>query len=221
MVFFRCFKGGTLTVLAKDGDSQDSGTTLKFYAPLTGPKALVLPAKDNSMHIKSWSSEVAWEVVNSIQSNAKKRSCPSKILILNSSHHVYDKPPIMFDLLGDRIRNGAVAWSGTLSTTGGAAFVDFYWEWLEDVLSRSKDALTKTGLYHAVYASLFSYDRQPSVVREFFEHWCSATNTIHTARGEMSLSLRDLQKIGGLPIQGKFYDEVVPSVEEFSCRNSR
>ncbi|KAM2657799.1 hypothetical protein EV1_013121 [Malus domestica] len=37
----------------------------------------------------------------------------------------------------------------------------------------------------------------------------------------MSISLWDLHKIGGLPIQGKFYDEVVPSVEEFSHRNSR
>ena len=31
----------------------------------------------------------------------------------------------------------------------------------------------------------------------------------------------DLYKIGGLPIHGKFYDKVVPYVEEFSHRNSR
>ncbi|KAM1329424.1 hypothetical protein ACFX2F_013597 [Malus domestica] len=37
----------------------------------------------------------------------------------------------------------------------------------------------------------------------------------------MSISLWDLHKIGGLPIQGKFYDEVVPSAEEFSLCNSR
>ena len=61
--FFKCFKSNTITIFAKEGDSQDSGTTLKLYAPLTGPKALVLPAKDNSMHIKSWSFEVFWEVV--------------------------------------------------------------------------------------------------------------------------------------------------------------
>ena len=161
MVFFKCFKGSTITILAKEGDSQDSGTTLKLYAPLTGPKALVLSAK-------SWSSEVSWEVVNSIRSNAKKRACSSRILILNSSHHVHDNPPVLFELLGDRIRNGAVAWSGALSTTGGASFVEFYWEWLEDFLSRCKNVLTKTGLYHAVYASLFSYDRHPSVIRAFF-----------------------------------------------------
>ncbi|KAM1620887.1 hypothetical protein ACFXTN_017820 [Malus domestica] len=37
----------------------------------------------------------------------------------------------------------------------------------------------------------------------------------------MSISLWDLHRIGGLPIQGKFYDEVVPSAEELSLCNSR
>ncbi|KAM1454903.1 hypothetical protein ACFXTO_004344 [Malus domestica] len=202
MVFFKCFESNTITILAKDGDPQDSGTTLKLYAPLTGPKALALPGKDNSMHIK-------------------KKACIPRILFLNSSHHVHANLLVKSKLLGDHIHSGAIAWSSTLSTTGGAAFVEFYWEWLKDVLSRSKCVLTNTGLYHAVYASLFSYDCHPSVFRAFFEHWCSATNTLHTARGEMSISLRDLHKLGGLPIQGKFYEEVVPSVEEFSCRNNR
>ncbi|KAM2977198.1 hypothetical protein FF2_014166 [Malus domestica] len=221
MVFLKCFKNNTITILAKEGDPQDSGMTLKLYVPLTGPKALVLPIKDNSMHIKSWSSEVSWELVDSVRPTTKRKVCISRILILNSLHHDRANPLVKSKLLGDRICSGAIAWNSTLSTTGGAAFVEFYWEWLEDVLSRSKDVLTNTGLYHAVYASLFSYDRHPSVIRAFFEHWCSATNTLHTARGEMSISLRDLHKLGGLPIQGKFYDEVVPSVEEFSCRNSR
>ena len=56
MVFFKCFKSNTITILAKDGDSKDKGMTLKLCAPLTGPKALVLPMKDNSMHMKLWSS---------------------------------------------------------------------------------------------------------------------------------------------------------------------
>ncbi|KAM1087966.1 hypothetical protein ACFX2B_013302 [Malus domestica] len=75
-----------MTILVKEGDSQDEGTTLKLYAPLTGPKALTLLAKDNSMHIKSWYSEVSWEVVDSIQSNMKKKACTLRVLILNPSH---------------------------------------------------------------------------------------------------------------------------------------
>ncbi|KAM1978326.1 hypothetical protein PS2_014458 [Malus domestica] len=37
----------------------------------------------------------------------------------------------------------------------------------------------------------------------------------------MSISLWDLHRIGGLSIQGRFYDKVVPSAEELSLCNSR
>ena len=221
MVFFKCFKSNTITILAKENDSQDRGTTLKIYAPLTGLKALALPTKDNSMHIKSWSSEVSWKVADFVRSNTEKKACTLGILILNPSHHARDNHPASFKLLGDHIRSGAMAWNDALSTTGEAVFDESYWEWLEDVLGRSKHVLTSMGLYHAVYASLFSYDLHHSVLHAFFEHWCSATNTLHTAQGEMSISLWDLHKIGGLPIQGKFYDEVVPSAEELSLCNNR
>ncbi|KAM2234974.1 hypothetical protein ACFXTI_013174 [Malus domestica] len=199
MVFFKCFKSSTITILAKEGNSQDRGTTLKLYAPLT----------------------VSWEVVDYVQPDTKKKACTSRSLILNSSHHVRDNHLASSELLGDRIRSEVVTWSSTLSTIRGAAFVEFYWEWLEDVLSCSKDVLTNMGLHHAIYASLFSYDCHPSILRAFFEHWCSTTNTLHTAQGEMLISLRDLHNIGGLPIQGKFYNEVVPRVEDFSYCNSR
>ncbi|KAB2635771.1 hypothetical protein D8674_026305 [Pyrus ussuriensis x Pyrus communis] len=73
MVFFKCFKSNTITILAKEDDSQDRGMTLKLCAQLTGPKALVLPVKDKSMHIKLWSSEVSWEVRNFGLPNTKKK----------------------------------------------------------------------------------------------------------------------------------------------------
>ncbi|RXH92654.1 hypothetical protein DVH24_033550 [Malus domestica] len=108
MVFFKCFKNNTITILARENVPQDMGTTLKLYVPLTGPKALVLPAKDNLMHIKSWSSEVSWEVTDFGQSTTKKKVCTSRILILNLSHHARDNSPASFELLGDRVRNGAM-----------------------------------------------------------------------------------------------------------------
>ncbi|KAM2960545.1 hypothetical protein FF1_030228 [Malus domestica] len=90
MVFFKCFKSNTITILANEGDLQDWGTMLKLSVPLTGPKALVLPIKDNLMHIKSWSSEVSWEVTDFGRPNMKKKACTLRILILNHSHHVHD-----------------------------------------------------------------------------------------------------------------------------------
>ncbi|CAL9014028.1 unnamed protein product [Prunus brigantina] len=69
--------------------------------------------------------------------------------------------------------------------------------------SWSQEVLKSTGLYNAVFASLFSYDRHAPVIRAFCEYWCPTTNTLHMSQGEMSISLWDLHEIGGLPITGK------------------
>ncbi|KAM1236840.1 hypothetical protein ACFX1X_038327 [Malus domestica] len=135
MVFFKCFMSNTITIIAKECDSHDRGTTLKLCVSLTGPKALVLPAKDSSMHIKSWSSEVSWEVIDFGGPNTKKKVCTLRIVILNPSNHVRDSSPGLFKLLGDCIHSGARTWYGISSTTREAVFAEFYWEWLEDVLS--------------------------------------------------------------------------------------
>ena len=103
MVFFQCFKSNTITILAKECDSQDRGTTLKLCALLTGPKVLVLPSKDNSMQIKSWSSDASWEVIDFGRPNTKKNTFTSRILILNHSHHARDNSPASFELLGDLV----------------------------------------------------------------------------------------------------------------------
>ncbi|KAI5327330.1 hypothetical protein L3X38_026726 [Prunus dulcis] len=72
-----------------------------------------------------------------------------------------------FELLSDRIHNGAMNWSSALSTACEFTLTEYYWEWLEDVLSRNTQVLKSTGLYNAVFASLFSYDRHAPVIRAF------------------------------------------------------
>ena len=134
---FHCSYGifqvrNTITILMKEGNLQDRGMTLKLYGSLTGPKELVLPAKDNSMHIKSWSSDVSWEVTDFGHPNTKKKACTSRILILNPSHHIRDNPPALFELIGDRIRSRAMTWNNTLSTTGEAVFV--FWSFCHTAL---------------------------------------------------------------------------------------
>ena len=91
-----------------------------------------------------------------------------------------------------------------------------YWEWLEDILIRNKKTLTDAKIYGAVRASLFTYDRNVHAMQAFFEYWCPTTNTLHTSVGEISITLWDLCRIGGLPLFGSFYDEVVPSAKEMS-----
>ncbi|EOY16793.1 Uncharacterized protein TCM_035673 [Theobroma cacao] len=67
----------------------------------------------------------------------------------------------------------------------------------------------------AIYASLYTNDLNKDVIRAFCESWCLTTNTLHTVFGKASLALWDLHKLGGLPIHGWFYDEVIPSTKEF------
>ncbi|KAL6199496.1 hypothetical protein ACLB2K_029280 [Fragaria x ananassa] len=104
----------------------------------------------------------------------------------------------------------SVQWSG-FRANGAFSYT-------EHVLSRSGDLIHKTCLYRAVFALLFSCDRVVPVMRAFYEYWCPSTNTLHTLRGKMPISLRDLTFLCGFPITGRFYDEVVPSIEEFSAK---
>jgi len=62
-----------------------------------------------------------------------------------------------------------------------------------------------------MYASLYTYDFDPRVIRAFYEAWCPETNTLYTISGVISISLWDLYKLGGLPIYGKIFYEAVLS----------
>ncbi|MCD7448931.1 hypothetical protein HAX54_047543, partial [Datura stramonium] len=63
---------------------------------------------------------------------------------------------------------------------------------------------------------MFTYDHNENVLQAFCENWRPSTNTISTFIGELSIPLWDLRTIGGLPIHGTFYDEVVPSAKELT-----
>ncbi|GAA0139627.1 hypothetical protein LIER_42588 [Lithospermum erythrorhizon] len=54
------------------------------------------------------------------------------------------------------------------------------------------------------------------VVRTFCENWSPSTNTLVTTAGELSISLWDIHKFGGLPILGDLFDEVDPSSRELT-----
>ena len=76
--------------------------------------------------------------------------------------------------------------------------------------------LSDANLYKPLLASLFTYDRNPHVLQAFLECWCTTMNTLHTSVGEVSISLWDLHSIGGLPMYGSFYEEVVPNSKGIS-----
>ncbi|KAK9672225.1 hypothetical protein RND81_12G085800 [Saponaria officinalis] len=88
-----------------------------------------------------------------------------------------------FTLLGRDIISGSKKWGS-------------YKLKIHDVLVRFDDILKASSIYTAVYASLYTYDRNGHIMRAFFESWCPETNTLHT-------------QAGGFPIDGEIYDEAV------------
>jgi len=71
----------------------------------------------------------------------------------------------------------------------------------------------------------FVYDKCPNLVRAICEYLCPETNSLHTSKGEVSISLLDIHGFLGLPFLKFLYDEVVPSSKELknnmqrSCTN--
>nr|GLL33584.1 uncharacterized protein LOC105949899 [Ipomoea trifida] len=66
-------------------------------------------------------------------------------------------------------------------------------------------------IYDTVFTPLFTYDRNIDIVQVFCEAWRPRTNTLITSSSEMSISLRDLYMLGGLPLSGDIYDEHIPN----------
>ncbi|KAF3682765.1 hypothetical protein T459_27474 [Capsicum annuum] len=62
-------------------------------------------------------------------------------------------------------------------------------------------------------ASILTLEVHPPA---FCKLWHSSTNTICVGTGELSISLWDMRMIGGPPVHGTFFDEVIPSSKELS-----
>ncbi|KAJ8425658.1 hypothetical protein Cgig2_015326 [Carnegiea gigantea] len=56
--------------------------------------------------------------------------------------------------------------------------------------------------------------------KPLYWEWCLETNTLHTSKGEVSLSIFDIYSFLGLPISGHLYDEVVPTQRELVSKLS-
>uniref|UniRef100_A0A803LLV3 Aminotransferase-like plant mobile domain-containing protein n=1 Tax=Chenopodium quinoa TaxID=63459 RepID=A0A803LLV3_CHEQI len=119
------------------------------------------------------------------------------------------------DTLSARISRKEVAkWGSKLLIGSEFSHIPQYWEWLEDILKHFRHMLTSTNIPDAVYASMFYYERNTPYMQAFCEMWSSTTNTLLTSTGEFLISLWDLQYLSGLPINGSFYNEVIPSATE-------
>ncbi|KAJ8440424.1 hypothetical protein Cgig2_017657 [Carnegiea gigantea] len=141
-------------------------------------------------------------------------------LFLLSSHPSVQKSVPSYQLLHHDIHVGQRSWE-KLPCQGEFSYTPLYWEWLEDVLTRCKDLLVINHLFDALYASLFIYDKCSNIVRAICEYWCPETNSLHTSKGEVPISLLDIYGFLGLLLSGFLYDEVVPPSKELKSGMGR
>lgn len=69
-------------------------------------------------------------------------------------------------------------------------------------------------IYGAVYCSLGDYFVSPSLLKSLLEHWDPETNTLLFRFGERTVTLLDMYRMTGLPVDGEFYEEYVPPAHE-------
>ena len=134
-------------------------------------------------------------------------------IFLLSSHTEAKESVPSYQLLHHDIDAKKKSWEKLLFQ-GELSYTPLYWEWLEDILTRCKDLLVANHLFDALYSSFFIYDKCPNLVRAMCKYWCPETNSLHTSKGEVSISLLDIHGFLGLPFSGFLYDEVVPPSKE-------
>lgn len=72
------------------------------------------------------------------------------------------------------------------------------------------------GIFGAIQATAIPFTILVHSFGTMLGPFCPAGNTCLTPIGELGLSLREMKVITGLPILGDFYEEYVPSDDEFA-----
>ncbi|PIN10942.1 hypothetical protein CDL12_16458 [Handroanthus impetiginosus] len=176
-------------------------TILAVHEPIDVSQSSKMRCPNKYMHIPEWSKEMTRYTVD----HSSSAVFHSRVLLLKSSLHdmisATHADSSSFDHYRDISRD---SWEILIG----------YWEWTEDVLCHNQGILDRAKIYAAVRASLFMYIYDKNILQALFELWCPLTNTLHTAIGELSISLWDLRGLCKLSIRGDFYDDVIPSGKE-------
>ncbi|MCD9645051.1 hypothetical protein HAX54_033704, partial [Datura stramonium] len=128
-------------------------TRLLVQTPSTRWYAGPWPLLRNSLHMKNWTFEC---------NSTSTRS--SQMCSLQMPLHRYTNIASAFPSLACCIVREEIRWGETVVFEGEYCHIPGYWEWAEDTLARSQEALIATDIYDAVYASLFTYDRNSDVL---------------------------------------------------------
>ena len=206
MVLFKDFSSfgkKYLVVTKESNDTKEADISMLIERPIIGRFAERWPELKDSSDIIEWTYDVSRNFDSS-----------SRAWSLHSPFHKNTTESRYLMTLVRRIILGGTRWGTLFKINGDWSYIPLYWEWLEDVLFRSRQTLNKAHIYDAVSASLYTYDWNADVMQAFCKGWCPQTNTLYTSLGEMFISLWDLYRLGGLPIFGHLYDEAIPCCEE-------
>ena len=184
MVIFKDFSSSDkkyLVVTKESNDAKEADISMLVERPIIGRFAGWWPELKDSRDIVEWTYDVS-----------RNSDSSSRAWSLHSSLHKNTTESHYLVTLGRRIISGGTRWGTLFKINGEWSYIPLYWEWLEDVLFRSRQILNKAHIYDVVSASLYTYDQNVDVMRAFCKGWCPQTNTLHTSLGEMSISLWDL-----------------------------
>ena len=176
---------------------------LSIQNSFTDLQTFLVPMKKNQLHISSWSRVASCKLTNISNSKFNKMKLVSDVLLLNSSHSTTAETHDEFILLSSHIHDKEVEWGGSFKVLKESFFIEWYWEWVEDVFGWHGNFIKGCNLYEAIFVSLFSYDHHASVIRAFgnigvlplilcillLERFLSPFETCITSLGYLSLDL--------------------------------
>uniref|UniRef100_M1DL39 Aminotransferase-like plant mobile domain-containing protein n=1 Tax=Solanum tuberosum TaxID=4113 RepID=M1DL39_SOLTU len=167
------------------------------------------PQLRNTLHMRSWTFEYD-----------HKSNKASKVWYLEKPNPQCTNIASTLSNLGRHMILEELHWGDNIVLEGEYHCIPGYWEWTEDVLSKNGQSLNNACISDAVFAYLFTYDRNSNIIQAFCEAWCPQTNTLLTSTRETSISLWDLHILGSLPISGVPYEEVIPKSTELTEKNN-
>ncbi|KAF8404495.1 hypothetical protein HHK36_009380 [Tetracentron sinense] len=113
-----------------------------------------------------------------------------------------------------KIQERLTRWGPNIGIWGDIQYLNGFWDWSIETYDKMWHKPETSHLARAVRAANDDYSRPNSMYRAFCEVWCPETNTFITGRGEIGISLWEMELISGLSIVGEYYEEIIPNFDE-------
>ncbi|KAH0698621.1 hypothetical protein KY284_012836 [Solanum tuberosum] len=178
MVFFKDYTFPSSKLKYLIIETEDSMVETKFLVQdsLVGRYVDPWPQLRNTLHMRSWTSEYD-----------HKSNKASKVWYLEKSNPQRTNIASTLSNIGRCMIQEELRWGDNIVLEGEYHCISGNWEWTKDVLSKNGQSLNNAYIRDAVFASLFTYDRNSNIIQAFCE------------------------------VCGVRYEEVIPNATELTC----